>query len=118
MQLLKPYYTNQNYVETEDPLKTWRYYMFILTNTDSHTIFKFHDQKNLSPFEWIVDHLHTQVLLSNAHQPKHIITQHPHLVYKIFRRIEECSNSPMVSRMAESIQREKKVIINSTSNAV
>lgn len=27
--LLKPCYTNKNYVETEDPLKTRRYYEFI-----------------------------------------------------------------------------------------
>ena len=33
--LLKPCYTNRNYVETEDPLKTQKYYEFILTDTNS-----------------------------------------------------------------------------------
>lgn len=32
--LLKPCYTNRKYVETEDSLKTRRYYEFILTETD------------------------------------------------------------------------------------
>lgn len=33
--MLKPCYTNRNYVETKNPLKIRRYYEFILTDTDS-----------------------------------------------------------------------------------
>ncbi|KAG5576907.1 hypothetical protein H5410_057041 [Solanum commersonii] len=75
--LLKSCYTNQNYVETEDPLKTWRYYEFILTYTDSVEIEQIFEENNpdsiqyskftikriLSPFEWFVDHRHTPIFL-------------------------------------------------------
>ncbi|KAG5631283.1 hypothetical protein H5410_003000 [Solanum commersonii] len=82
--LLKPCYTNQNYVETEDPLKTRRHDEFILTDTDSVEIEHIFEENNpdsiqyskftikriLSPFEWFVDHLHTPTHLSKAHRPQ------------------------------------------------
>ena len=84
-ELLKPCYTNHNYIETDDPIKTRRYFEFILTDTGSLTIehklkdpkdpysiefSKFTINKVISPFEWMTDHLHTPMLLSKQHRPQ------------------------------------------------
>ncbi|KAK4716306.1 hypothetical protein R3W88_014644 [Solanum pinnatisectum] len=83
--LLKPCYTNRNYVDTENPLKTRKYYEFILVDTgsievehklshdsdpDSIAYSKFTIKRVFSPFDWIVDHLHTPVNLSREHRPQ------------------------------------------------
>lgn len=84
-ELLKAYYTNRNYVETDGPLKSRRYYKFTLTNTDSLQIeckladishpnsiqyLKFTIKILLSPFEWYVDHLHIPISLSRNQRPQ------------------------------------------------
>ncbi|KAG5576680.1 hypothetical protein H5410_056814 [Solanum commersonii] len=75
-------YTNQNYAEMENSLKTQRYNAFILTNTDSVEIKHIFEENNpdsvqyskftikriLSPFKGFVDHLNTPIRLSKAHQ--------------------------------------------------
>ncbi|WMV49257.1 hypothetical protein MTR67_042642 [Solanum verrucosum] len=44
--LIKPYYTNSNYVDTDNPLKTRRFYEVILTDTDSIEIKHSRDANN------------------------------------------------------------------------
>lgn len=88
--LIRPCYTDINYVDTCDPLKTRRYYELILTDTKSvtfeHTLYDERDptsiriskmtiNKILSPFEWNMDHLHTPIALSVQYRPKPIITE-------------------------------------------
>jgi len=83
--LIRPCYTNRNYVETSDPLKSRRYYEFILTDTGSvsfeHTLrddkdpdsikySRFTIHKIMSPFEWGMDHLHTPIVLSVQFRPQ------------------------------------------------
>ena len=83
-QLIKPVYTNNNFVDTEDPLKTRRFYEAILVDTDSieveHSLdtnnpdyisySKFTIKRILTPFNWFVDHLHTPIALSMPHRPQ------------------------------------------------
>ncbi|XP_047259886.1 uncharacterized protein LOC124892712, partial [Capsicum annuum] len=45
-QLAKPVYTNNNFVDTEDPLKTRRYYEAILVDTDSIEVEHSMDERN------------------------------------------------------------------------
>lgn len=83
--LLRPLFTDENYVESDNPLKSRRYYEFILVDTGSIEIE--HQLKNeqdpssicyskftiklfLSPFTWLADHLHTPIVLSREHKPK------------------------------------------------
>ncbi|XP_060203104.1 uncharacterized protein LOC132631536 isoform X2 [Lycium barbarum] len=83
--LLKPCYTNFQYVDTDDPIQTRRYFEFILTDTGSLTIehklkdkndsdsieySKFTISKVISPFQWNVDHLHIPMILSEEHRPQ------------------------------------------------
>lgn len=83
--LVKPLYTNRNYIETDSSIKTRKYYEFILVDTgsieiehklsndadpDSIAYSKFTIKKILTPFEWQVDHLHTPINLSREHRPQ------------------------------------------------
>lgn len=83
--LLKPIYTNRNYVETNNFLKTRRSFKFILTDTESIDIeheladksdpdsiaySKFTIKKILSPFNWPVDHLKTPANFSKRFNPQ------------------------------------------------
>jgi len=80
--LIKPCYTDFNYVDTENPLKTRRFYEAILIDTDSIEIEHSRDANNyiqysrftikkiLDPFEWFADHLHTPIALTMAHKPQ------------------------------------------------
>ncbi|KAH0740523.1 hypothetical protein KY290_033566 [Solanum tuberosum] len=80
--LIKPCYTDFNYVDTDNPLKTRRFYEAILTDTDSVEIEHSRDASNnilysrftikkvLDPFEWFADHLHTPIALTMAHKPQ------------------------------------------------
>lgn len=83
--LIRPCYTDRNYVETSDPMKTRRYYELVLTDTKSvsfeHTLYderdptsirisKFTINKVMSPFEWGMDHLHTPIGLSVQYRPQ------------------------------------------------
>ena len=83
--LLKPIYTNRNYVETDNSLKTRRYFEFILIDTGSLEIeheladksdpesiaySKLTIKKILSPYNWPVDHLQTPINLSKRFNPQ------------------------------------------------
>ncbi|KAG5632211.1 hypothetical protein H5410_003928 [Solanum commersonii] len=80
--LIRPYYTYSNYVDTDNPLKTRRFYEAILTDTDSIEIKHSRDANNyisysrftikkiLDPFEWFADHLHTLIALTMTHKPQ------------------------------------------------
>ncbi|KAH0654225.1 hypothetical protein KY289_031903 [Solanum tuberosum] len=80
--LIKPCYTDFNYVDTENPLKTRRFYEAILIDTESIEIEHSRDANNyiqysritikkiLDPFEWFADHLHTLIALTMAHKPQ------------------------------------------------
>lgn len=83
--LVRLLYNKQNYVDTDNPLKTRRYYEFILVDTgsieiehklsdeqkpDSITYSKFTIKRILTPFEWQVDHLHIPINLSTEHRPQ------------------------------------------------
>ncbi|KAG5576454.1 hypothetical protein H5410_056588 [Solanum commersonii] len=80
--LIKPCYTDFNYVDTENPLKTRRFYEAILIDTDSIEIEHSRDANNyiqysrftfkkiLDPFEWFVDHLHTPIALTMTDRPQ------------------------------------------------
>lgn len=83
--LLKPLFTNKDYADSDNPLKTRKYYEFILVDTDSIEVehqlrdprdpssisySKFTIKKILSPFEWIADHLHTPINLSRDFKPQ------------------------------------------------
>ncbi|KAG5587356.1 hypothetical protein H5410_047790 [Solanum commersonii] len=67
--LIKPCYTDFNYVDIENPLKTRRFYEAILIDTDSIEIEHSRD-KILDPFEWFADHRHTPIALTMAHKPQ------------------------------------------------
>lgn len=82
--LLKPVYSNRNYVDNDNALKTRRYFEFILIDTgsieieheladqsdpDSIAHSKFTIKKILSPFNWLTDHLLTPVNLSKRFNP-------------------------------------------------
>ncbi|WMV37467.1 hypothetical protein MTR67_030852 [Solanum verrucosum] len=80
--LIKPFYTDFNYVDIENPLKTRGFYEAILIDTDSIEIEHSRDANNyiqysrftikkiLDPFEWFADHLHTPIALTMAHKPQ------------------------------------------------
>lgn len=83
--LLKPVYSNRNYVDSDNALKTRRYFEFILIDTgsieieheladqsdpDSIAHSKFTIKKILSPFNWLTDHLLTPVNLSKRFNPQ------------------------------------------------
>ncbi|KAH0692699.1 hypothetical protein KY290_020825 [Solanum tuberosum] len=82
--LIKPCYTDSNFVETDNPLKTRRFYEVFLIDTDSIEIEHSKDENNptiikysrftikkiLDPFEWFADHLHTPITLSVTHRPQ------------------------------------------------
>ncbi|KAL3344045.1 hypothetical protein AABB24_023466 [Solanum stoloniferum] len=77
-QLVKSCYTDSNFVDTDNPLKTRRSYETILVDIDSIEIEHSKDENNssiikysrftikriLDPFEWFADHLRTPVALS------------------------------------------------------
>lgn len=76
-----PCYTDKNYVEVENPLKTRKFYEAILVDTDSIEIeqvtnpdyisySKFTIKRILTPFKWQTDHLHTPISLSMEHKPQ------------------------------------------------
>ena len=83
-QLIKPVYNDKNFVDTESPLKTRRFYEAILVDTDSIEVEHTMDERNpefisysrftikrvLTPFNWFVDHLHTPIALSMPHRPQ------------------------------------------------
>lgn len=83
--LLKPVYHNRNYVDTDNALKTRRYFEFILIDTgsieieheladqsdqDSIAYSKFTIKKILSPSNWLTDHLLTPINLSKRFNPQ------------------------------------------------
>uniref|UniRef100_M1DJD8 Uncharacterized protein n=1 Tax=Solanum tuberosum TaxID=4113 RepID=M1DJD8_SOLTU len=80
--LIKPCYTDFNFVDTDNPLKTRRFYEAILIDTDSIEIEHSRDADNyiqysrftikkiLDPFEWFADHLHTPIALTMTHRPQ------------------------------------------------
>jgi len=80
--LIKPCYTDFNYVDTENPLKTRRFYEAILIDTESIEIEHSRDANNyiqysritikkiLDPFEWFADHLLSHVAQTIAHKPQ------------------------------------------------
>ena len=83
--LLRPIYTNKNYVETDNSLNTRRYLEFILVDTGSVEIehelahksdpesiaySKFTIKNILSPLNWHVDHLPTLINLSKRFNPQ------------------------------------------------
>ena len=83
--LLKPIYTNTNHVETNNSLKTRRYFEFILVDTGSVEIehelahksdpesiaySKFTIKNILSPLNWHVNHLPTLINLSKRFNPQ------------------------------------------------
>ncbi|WMV26840.1 hypothetical protein MTR67_020225 [Solanum verrucosum] len=79
--LIRPCYTDSNYMDTDNPFKTRRFYEVILTDTDSIEIEHSRDANNyinysrftikkiLDPFEWFADHLHTPIALTMTHMP-------------------------------------------------
>ena len=80
--LIKPCYTDFNYVDTDNPLKTRRYFEAILVDTESVDIEHCKDADNqimysritikriLEPTEWFADHLHTPIALTMTHRPQ------------------------------------------------
>ncbi|KAG5589850.1 hypothetical protein H5410_040364 [Solanum commersonii] len=82
--LIRPCYTNSNFVDTDNSLKTKRFYEAILIDTDSIEIEHSRDENNpanirysrftikkiLDPFKWFADHLHTPIALSVTHKPQ------------------------------------------------
>ena len=80
--LTKPCYTDFNYVDTDNPLKTMRYFEAILVDTESVDIEHCKDANNqimysritikriLEPTEWFADHLHTPIALTMTHRPQ------------------------------------------------
>ncbi|KAG5579419.1 hypothetical protein H5410_050046 [Solanum commersonii] len=82
--LIKPVYLNNNFVDTDNPLKTQRYFEAILVDTESiiieHTMSdknpeyisysKFTIKRVLSPSEWHANHLLTLITLSMPHKPQ------------------------------------------------
>lgn len=83
--LIRPLFTNRNYEETDNPLKTRKYFEFILIDTGSIEIehklkderdpdnicySKFTIKRILSPFTWLVDHFHTPITLSRERKPQ------------------------------------------------
>jgi len=82
--LIKPCFTDFNFMDTKNPYITRRYYESILIDTDSIEVEHSLNDKNpeyinysrvtikkiLSPFEWFVDHLHTPIALSMMHRPQ------------------------------------------------
>ena len=83
--LIRPCYIDNNYVDTENPLKTRRFYEAILVDTDYIEIYHSRDASNyiiyltfnvkkiLDPFEWFADHLHTPIDFLMAHKHRLII---------------------------------------------
>ena len=83
-QLIKPVYNDKNFVYTENPIKTRRYYEAILVDTDSIEVEHSMNERNpeyidysrftikwiLTPFNWFADHLHTPIALSMPHMPQ------------------------------------------------
>uniref|UniRef100_M1DZ48 Uncharacterized protein n=1 Tax=Solanum tuberosum TaxID=4113 RepID=M1DZ48_SOLTU len=80
--LIKPCYTDFNFVDTDNPSKTRRFYEAFLIDTDSIEIEHSRDANNyiqysrftikkiLDPFEWFADHLHTPIALTMTHRPQ------------------------------------------------
>ncbi|KAH0658254.1 hypothetical protein KY289_027002 [Solanum tuberosum] len=82
--LIRPCYTNSNYVDTDNPLKTRRFYEAILTDTYSIEIKHSRDINNpdhinysrwtikkiLDPLEWFVDNLYTPIALTMTNRPQ------------------------------------------------
>ncbi|CAN4076880.1 unnamed protein product [Withania somnifera] len=81
--LIKPRYTNNNFIETENSLKTRIFYEAILVDTESIDIehirkegsdfisySKIIIKKIWTPFEWQTNHLHTPIPLSMEHKPR------------------------------------------------
>ncbi|XP_027769923.1 uncharacterized protein LOC114075951 isoform X2 [Solanum pennellii] len=83
--LLKPVYNNRNCVDSDNALKTRRYFEFILIDTgsieieheladqsdpDSIAYSKFTIKKILSPSNWLTDHLLTPINLSKRFNPQ------------------------------------------------
>ena len=79
---IRPCYKDNNCVDTENPLKTRRFYEAIQVDSDSIEIEHSRDANNyiqysrftikkiLDPFEWFADHLHTSIALTMAHKPQ------------------------------------------------
>ena len=77
--LIRPCYKDNNCVDTENPLKTRRFYEPIQVDIDSIEIEHSRDANNyiqysrftikkfLDPFEWFADNLHTLVVLTMSH---------------------------------------------------
>ncbi|KAG5579980.1 hypothetical protein H5410_050607 [Solanum commersonii] len=82
--LIKPVYLSNNYVDTDNPLKTQRYFEGILVDTESiiieHTMSdknpeyvsysRFTIKRVLSPSEWYTDRLLTPITLLMPHKPQ------------------------------------------------
>jgi len=83
--LIRPLFTDRNYVDTDNPHKTRKFYEFILVDTGSIEVehqlkddddpksvsySKFTIKKIYSPFTWLADHLHTPINLSREHKPQ------------------------------------------------